>query len=100
GQIVHTIPNKIFIHTRKNNKYENGEIVTAEVNMHIQKERRTLHFFVKGLWQQYLFSRLPDSIKFCVKRSYYNSSVSILSMEKLPCSSVTQQIPGQFVMKW
>ncbi|KAA6392098.1 MAG: hypothetical protein EZS28_012372, partial [Streblomastix strix] len=73
--------NQVF---ERSDKFNNDDIITAEVNMHLEKEERTLHFFVNNQWQNCSFQNLPDSIKFCVQLSYANTSVSILTMEKLP----------------
>lgn len=49
-----------------NLKFGNNEDVIAEVDMTVDREKRTLHFFVCGKLQPISFVGLPSRIKFCV----------------------------------
>ncbi|KAA6401757.1 MAG: hypothetical protein EZS28_002714 [Streblomastix strix] len=89
--------NQVF---ETSDKFKNDDIITAEVNMHLEKEERTLHFFVNNQWQNCSFQNLPDSIKFCVQLSYANTSVSILSMEKLPNPTENKNIKSICEIIW
>ncbi|KAA6390551.1 MAG: putative AGC family protein kinase [Streblomastix strix] len=74
-----------------NDKFENGEVVIAEINMPFNRQERTLHFFVKGKWQPVSIIGLPDSVKFIFQRRFEDQSVKIISMRSVPKSSVVYE---------
>ncbi|KAA6372203.1 MAG: hypothetical protein EZS28_032271, partial [Streblomastix strix] len=100
GSIVHIKDRANDKYIDGNSPYENSEIVIAEVNMHPQKEQRTLHFFAKGLQQPISFVGLPDKIKFCVQRYYGLTTATVVWMNQLPASTVVNDIPNSRVINW
>ncbi|KAA6396511.1 MAG: putative CAMK family protein kinase, partial [Streblomastix strix] len=100
GSVVHITPRTIDKYIDGNSPYENGEIVIAEVNMHPEREKRTLHFFTNGLWQPIYFVGLPDRIKFCVQRYYNMTTAQVVWMKQYPTPTVVRDIPNVLAINW
>ncbi|KAA6388434.1 MAG: putative protein kinase domain protein [Streblomastix strix] len=100
GSIVHIKDRMSDKYIDGNSPYENGEIVIVEVNMHSEREQRTLHFFAKDIWQPISFVGLPDRIKFCVQRYFSMTTATVISMKQLPSSTAVSDVPNARVIPW
>ncbi|KAA6338679.1 MAG: hypothetical protein EZS28_052678, partial [Streblomastix strix] len=100
GSIVHVKYRMSDKYIDGNSPYENGEIVIAEVNMHPEREQRTLHFFAKGHWQPISFVGLPDRIKFCVQRYFSMTTATVVQMLQLPAPTAVSDVPNARVIPW
>ncbi|KAA6385131.1 MAG: putative NEK protein kinase [Streblomastix strix] len=99
GNIVHLTGESDKKYISGNETYDNDVTIIMEVNMAVEREKRTLHFFVGGRQQPVSLSNLPDKIKFIVVRFNQGTSVSILSMAKIPNPTV-RAIPGEQIIQW
>ncbi|KAA6387371.1 MAG: hypothetical protein EZS28_017101 [Streblomastix strix] len=93
GEIIH-----------RNDVWKNGNIgfndqqsIAMEVNMNA--DSRTLHFFIEDKQQQNFVIDIPESVRFYVFLRYQDSSFQITRFERLQSSSV-RQIEGQNAFKW
>ncbi|KAA6379058.1 MAG: hypothetical protein EZS28_025417 [Streblomastix strix] len=100
GSLVHNPTYKDDKYIDGNSKFKEGDEVTAEINMTVEREKRTLHFFVKGQQQPISFIGLPDFVKFCVQRKFMSQLVKIISLEKVPSPTVVSDIPNAQVIEW
>ncbi|KAA6381184.1 MAG: hypothetical protein EZS28_023289 [Streblomastix strix] len=100
ANVVHLIENANNKYIEGNEPYDNNDIVTLEVNMQPQKEKRTLHFFVKDKQQPISFVGLPDRIKFIVLRQQQGTAVTIISMRAIALPTAVDEIPNSKVIEW
>ncbi|KAA6376479.1 MAG: hypothetical protein EZS28_027994, partial [Streblomastix strix] len=100
GSLVHNPTCKDDKYIDGNSKFKEGDEVAAEINMTVEREKRTLHFFVKGQQQPISFIGLPDRVKFCVQRKCINQLAKIISLEKVPSPTVVSDIPNAQVIEW
>ncbi|KAA6384192.1 MAG: hypothetical protein EZS28_020282 [Streblomastix strix] len=100
GNISHLTEESVDQFITGNDKYENGDLVTLEVNMHEDKEKRTLHFFLKEKQQPISFIGLPDCIKFIVQRQHQGTAVTIISMQTLLQPTIVDNIPKAQIIDW
>ncbi|KAA6402216.1 MAG: putative CAMK family protein kinase [Streblomastix strix] len=100
GSVVHITPRTNDKYIDGNSPYQNGEIVIAEVNMHPEREKRTLHFFANGLWQPIYFVGLPDKIKFCIQRYFQWTTATVVQMLQLPEPTAASDVPNARAIHW
>ncbi|KAA6365615.1 MAG: hypothetical protein EZS28_038857, partial [Streblomastix strix] len=99
GSLVHNPLRSDDKHYNGNSEFYEGDEVILEINMAVEREQRTLHFFVKGRQQPISFVGLPNSVKFCVQRQFAHQLVKIISFEKVPQPTV-RNVPNGKAIKW
>ncbi|KAA6396377.1 MAG: hypothetical protein EZS28_008098 [Streblomastix strix] len=100
GNIVHASVQTSLKCIFTGKQYKNGDIVMAEVNMGLDREQRTLHFFVGDTQMPISFKGLPSSIKFFVHRRDLGTSVSILRMQKVTVAKAVQNQRFPEAFQW
>ncbi|KAA6396235.1 MAG: putative kinase domain protein [Streblomastix strix] len=100
ASVIHLTEDMCIKYIEGNEPYGNNDIVTLEVNMHPNKEKRTLHFFVKDKQQPISFVGLPDRIKFIVLRQQYGTAVSIISMQAISLPTTVDKLPNSKIIDW